>query len=66
MLIPKSVFLFVMLLWTYQICCAISLAEQFKQVGYVEMCDTQHGAATYDSLYASFDTLIAFLQTNPV
>jgi hypothetical protein len=43
-----------------------SLAEQFKQVGYVEFCDTQQGAAAYDALYASFDEFIAFLKTHPV
>jgi hypothetical protein len=42
-----------------------SLAEQFKQTGYAEFCDTQQGAESYDALYASFDEFIAFLQTNP-
>ena len=42
------------------------LTEQFKQRGYVEICDKKHGAATLNSLYARFDTLIASLQTNPV
>lgn len=42
------------------------LAEQFKQSGYSEMCDKNHGTATFDSLYAYFDELIEFLQTNPV
>jgi hypothetical protein len=41
------------------------LVEQFKQVGYVELCDTKHGTATFDSLYAYFDEFIAFLQTHP-
>ncbi len=43
-----------------------SLAEQFKQAGYVEICDTKHGTATFDALYAYFDELIAFLQIHPV
>ena len=43
----------------------ISLKEQFSQVGYVEMCDRNHGIATYDSLYACFDEFITFLQENP-
>lgn len=45
---------------------ATPLAEQFKQAGYVEICDQKHGKATYDSLYAYFDELIEFLRTNPV
>lgn len=28
------------------------------------MCDTNHGAEIYDSLYAQFDELVEFLQTN--
>jgi hypothetical protein len=46
--------------------CAASLAEQFRQAGYVEICDQKHTAETFDSLYAQFDELIEFLQTNPV
>ena len=45
--------------------CATSLKEQLRQTGYVELCDTNHTIATYDVLYASFDELITFLQTNP-
>ena len=45
--------------------CTISLKEQFSQVGYLEICDKNYGIATYDSLYASFDELIIFLQVNP-
>jgi len=44
----------------------ISLAEQFKQTGYVEIYDKMHGTATFDVLYAYFDELITFLQKNPV
>jgi hypothetical protein len=43
----------------------ISLAEQFKQTGYVEICDKKHGSATFDALYIYFDELITFLETNP-
>ena len=46
--------------------CAAPLAEQFKQVGYLEICDKNHGAATFDCLYAIYDELFEFLQTNPV
>src|SRR5581483_7735567 len=42
------------------------LAEQFKQAGYVEICEQMHTAATFDSLYVQFDELIEFLQKNPV
>jgi hypothetical protein len=43
---------------------ATLLQEQFNQVGYVEICDKNHGTATYDALYACFDELITFLQAN--
>jgi hypothetical protein len=56
--------LFLSLLLSLQVACAMPLAEQFKQAGYVEFCDTTHGATTYDSLYACFDELTKFLQTN--
>lgn len=49
-------------LWAWR----MPLAEQFKQTGYSEICNTEHGTATFDSLYARFDELIEFLQTNPV
>lgn len=45
---------------------ALPLAEQFQQTGYAEICDTNHGTRVFDSLYAYFDELIDFLQTNPV
>lgn len=66
MVIQKKLFAWIFIFSASQSLYALSLAEQFKQVGYVEMYDTQHGAATYDALYAYFDELITFLQTNPV
>ncbi len=45
---------------------AISFTEQFKRTGYVEICDTKHGAVSFDLLYTYFDELIEFFQTNPV
>lgn len=45
---------------------AIPLAEQFKQSGYLEIHDEYHGSSTYDTLYAYFDDLTEFLQTNPI
>jgi len=65
MIIRKTLSLLIFL-FAFQSLSAISLAEQFKQVGYLEMCDKNHGTATFDSLYAHFDELIEFLQTNPV
>jgi len=44
---------------------SISLAEQFKQTGYLEICDNNHGTVTFDALYLYFDELINFLQKNP-
>ena len=66
MKVRKTLFLCVSLLFAFQSLCATPLAEQFRQAGYVEICDKQHGTATFDSLYAYFDELIEFLQTNPV
>ncbi len=64
MIIQKKIF-FIFLIFGFQSLCGLSLAEQFQQVGYLELCDTVHGSAAYDSLYASFDQLIEFLQANP-
>jgi hypothetical protein len=45
--------------------CTTSLKEQLSQVGYIEIHDKNHGAATYDFLYVCFDELITFLQEHP-
>jgi hypothetical protein len=71
MIVRKFVFLLSFLLFASQslsarLCEKCGLAEQFKQRGYVEICNKKHGAATFDSLYAHFDELIEFLQTNLV
>ncbi len=42
----------------------LSLLQEFQQVGYKEFCDMSHGFSDFDSLYASFDECIQFLQTN--
>lgn len=41
------------------------LAEQIAQIGYVEIHDHSYGAVIFDSLYASFDAFITFLQAHP-
>ena len=64
MLIQKTLFIWILFLFTQYI-CTMSLKEQFNQIGYREMCDENYGITTYDSLYAYFDELITFLQTNP-
>ena len=64
MFIQKTLCTCILFLFTQSI-CTISLKEQFSQVGYLEICDKNCGIATYDSLYASFDELISFLQVNP-
>jgi hypothetical protein len=66
MIIRKTLFLWIFLFFAFQSHCAIPLAEQFKQTGYLEICDKKHGIATFNSLYAYFDELIVFLQTNPI
>ncbi len=65
MIVRKIWFLGIFLLFASQSLCATPLAEQFKQTGYVEICNNQHGTLTFDALYACFDVLITFLQTNP-
>lgn len=66
MIVRKTLFLGFFLLFAFQSLYATPLAEQLKQEGYLEICDQKHGTATFDSLYAHFDELIEFLQTNPV
>ncbi len=58
--------IFLLLIFALKSLYSTPLAEQFEQAGYVEICDMQHGTPTFDSLYAYFDELIEFLQTNPV
>jgi hypothetical protein len=66
MVIRKILFLWIFLLFAFQSLCAIPLKEQFERTGYLEICDKEHGSATFDSLYTYFDDLIEFLQINPV
>lgn len=65
MIILKNLLLSIFLLCAFQSLCGVPLADSFRQAGYVEICDTQHGTVTFDALYASFDTLVAFLQAHP-
>ena len=58
------------LLWfffssAFQSLCALSLAEQFKHVGYAEIEGQKHAPEMFDTLYTCFDTFIEFLQTHP-
>lgn len=57
--------LFIFLFFVCNALCATSLEEQFTQVGYLEICGAKQGAEAFDALYASFDKLIAYLQTHP-
>ena len=65
MIIQKILVLWISLLCALQSLDAIDLAEEFKQKGYLEICDTTHETATFDLLYVYFDELIEFLQKNP-
>ncbi len=58
--------LWIFLAFASQPLYGISLEEQFKQKGYVEICNKRHGAATFDALYTYFDELIEFLQADPI
>jgi hypothetical protein len=64
-MINRKTFFILILFLCAQSICTISLKEQLSQVGYVEICDKNHGSVTYDSLYVCFDELITFLQANP-
>ncbi len=64
-MIIQKIFLISIFALTYHFSCAMQLAEQFQQAGYVELCDTLHGSTAYDSLYMYFDECIEFLQANP-
>lgn len=66
MIVQKVLFLWIYLLIEFQTLFAIPLEEQFKQKGYLEICDRKHGTETFASLYTCFDDLIEFLQTHPV
>ena len=61
-----KLFLCTLFLSAFESLCAVSIAQEWERVGYVEFCNTKHGAATFDALYVRFDELIEFLQTNPV
>lgn len=65
MIIKKTLSLLFFTFFALNSLCKIPLAEQFKQTGYLEICDTKHGTTTFNSLYESFENLIEFLETNP-
>lgn len=52
------------LLFPLLLLSAPSLAEQFKQAGYVEILDPGQSAAGFDALYRAFDECSAFFQKN--
>lgn len=63
--ISKALIVSIFFVTAFQFLGASQLADQFKQAGYIELCDTQHGAVAYNSLYSYFDDFLAFLQANP-
>jgi len=66
MMMRMAFFPLIFFLFGFQSLSVTPLAEQFERTGYVEICGEKHAAATFDSLYASFDKLIEFLQAHPV
>lgn len=66
MIFQKTLCLYIFFFFALQSLCVMPLAEQFKQTGYLEMCDNTHGMAAFDALYAYFDELIEFFQTHPL
>ncbi len=65
-MIIRKYFFIVTFLFAFHSYCTTPLAEQFKQTGYIELCDEHNGSATFDALYTLFDQFIEFLQKNPV
>lgn len=45
--------------------CSDSMQEQLKEKGYIEISDNINRTEAFDSLYASFDIFINFIQINP-
>ena len=61
MIIQKTFFPWIFLIFAFQLIYSKApIAEQFRQVGYLEMCDNNHGTATFDTLYAHFDEVFRF------
>lgn len=66
MIIQKNLIISFLLLFPFQSLYAISIADQLKEVGYIEFCNNHHGFIAFESLYQKFDLCIEFLQSNPV
>lgn len=66
MTIGKTLCICLFVMFEIRNLCATPLSEQFRQIGYVEICNQSHTATTFDSFYVCFDEFIAFLQKNPV
>lgn len=65
MIATNTLSLLIFLSIAFQSLDATSFAEQFKETGYVEICNRNHETTTFNALYAQFDELIEFLQANP-
>lgn len=65
MFVRKVLFLGIFLFFALGSSHATPLAEQFKDVGYVEVCGQKPSVRVFETLYAYFEELIAFLQTHP-
>jgi hypothetical protein len=64
MIVRKNLFLWIFFLFLSPL-YSTPLREQFKDAGYVEICDKKARIETFDLLYAYFDALIEFFQTHP-
>ncbi len=65
MMIKKIVVLYIAFVCSFTPCRGLSFAEQFAQIGYVEIADRLQEAEAFDALYKHFDVLITFLQADP-
>ncbi len=64
MIIQKTLFLWIIFLFDLKSLYSINLVKHFKELGYLEICDKNHGTEKFDFLYANFEKFIEFLQTN--
>lgn len=66
MISPRTLSLWIFLLFTCQPLSATPLTDQIQRTGYLEIDDHDSQKEMFDLLYAHFDELTEFLQTNPI
>lgn len=64
MLKIKNLLLSIVVIFAFHSTCNASKLEQLQQMGYLQINDEQHNNLFFESLYASFDDFITFVQAN--